>query len=32
MYGESTNWFEYTWYTEADFLEIHADEWWMREH
>jgi hypothetical protein len=32
MYGESTNWFDYTWYTEADFLEIHAGEWWMREH
>ena len=32
MYGESTNWFDYTWYTEAEFLEIHAGEWWMREH
>ena len=32
LYGESTNWFDYTWYTEAEFLEIHAGEWWMREH
>lgn len=32
MYGESANWFDYTWYTEAEFLEIHAGEWWMREH
>jgi hypothetical protein len=32
LYGESANWFDYTWYTEAEFLEIHADEWWMREH
>ena len=29
--GDSTNWFDYTWYTESEFLEIHAGEWWMRE-
>ena len=31
QYGDSTNWFDYTWYTESEFLEIHANEWWMRE-
>ena len=30
-YGDSTNWFDYTWYTESEFLEVHANEWWMRE-
>ena len=29
--GDSTNWLTYTWYTESDFLKIHAGEWWMRE-
>ena len=29
--GDSTNWFDYTWYTESEFMEIHAGEWWMRE-
>ena len=31
QYGDSTNWFDYTWYTESELLEIHAGEWWMRE-
>ena len=30
-YGDSTNWFDSTWYTESEFLELHAGEWWMRE-
>ena len=31
-YGDSTNWVDYTWYSEVEFLDIHAGEWWMREH
>ena len=31
-YGDSTNWFDYVWYTEADFVKIHAGEWWLREY
>ena len=31
-YGDSTNWFDYSWYTEAEFVEIYAGHWWMREH
>ena len=31
-YGDSTNWFDYTWYTEAEFVEMHAGNLWMREH
>jgi hypothetical protein len=30
-FGDSTNWFDYAWYTESEFVEIHAGEWWMRE-
>ena len=30
-YGDSTNWFDSTWYTESEFIELHAGEWWMRE-
>ena len=32
MYGDSMDWDEYTWYSEAEFLAVHAHEWWMREH
>ena len=31
-YGDSTDWVDYTWYSEVEFLDIHAGEWWMREH
>lgn len=31
-YGDSTNWFDYTWFTEAEFVEMYAGNWWMREH
>jgi len=31
-YGDSTNWFDYTWYTEAEFVEMYAGSRWMREH
>ncbi len=29
--GESTDWYEYYWFTVDEFLDIHKDEWWMRE-
>ena len=32
QYGDSTNWLDYTWYSEDECLEIHSGEWWMREH
>ncbi len=31
LFGDSMNWFDYEWYTEAEFLEYFAGEWWMRE-
>ena len=31
QYGDSTNWLDYSWYTESEFLEVHAGEWWMRK-
>ena len=31
-YGDSTDWFDYSWYTEAEFLEMHTGHWWLREH
>ncbi len=30
-FGDSSDWFGYTWYSEDEFMNIHADEWWMRE-
>ena len=30
-FGDSTNWFDYTWFTESEFLEVYANQWWMRE-
>ena len=32
LYGDSTDWNEYTWYSEAEFLAMHAREWWMMEY
>ena len=31
MFGDSTNWFDYTWYTETEFAEMHENQWWLRE-
>lgn len=31
LYGDSLNWKEYDWYTEEEYLEIHAGEWWHRD-
>ena len=31
QYGDSTNWLDNSWYTESEFLEVHAEEWWMSE-
>ena len=31
LYGDSTNWDDYTWYSESEFLEIHAGEWWKKK-
>ena len=32
MFGDSMDWSEYYWYTEAEFLERYAGHWWKREH
>ena len=32
MFGDSMNWSEYNWYTEAEFLARYAGHWWKREH
>ena len=29
--GDFTNRFDYCWYSEAEYLGIHAGEWWMSE-
>ena len=31
LYGDSTNWSDCTWHTEAEFVEIYAGKWWLRE-
>ena len=31
LIGESTDWYEYDWFSEAEFLAFHSREWWMRE-
>lgn len=31
LIGNSTNWENYDWYTEEEFLEIYADKWWKRD-
>ncbi len=28
---DSRDWNSDVWFTEAEFLEMHVDEWWMRE-
>ncbi len=29
--GESTNWFDYYWFTEAEFLKEYKNHWWHRD-
>ena len=31
LFGDSRECSDYSWYSEAEFLDIHAGEWWMRE-
>ncbi len=31
LYGDSTNWFHYDWYTESEFIEMYAGHWWMQD-
>ena len=31
LYGDSTNWGYYDWYTKREYLEIHSNEWWRRD-
>ena len=31
LFGNSTDWFHYDWYTETEFLEIYAGCWWYRD-
>ena len=31
LYGESMNWKDYDWFTEDEYMEIHAGEWWHRD-
>ena len=30
-YGDSLNWNDYCWFSKDEYLELHSDEWWMRE-
>ena len=31
-YGDSMDWREYDWYTEAEIIDRYAGHWWKREH
>ncbi len=31
-FGESTDWEEYYWYTEEEYLRTYANMWWSRDH
>lgn len=31
LFGNSTDWSNYDWYTEAEFLEMFAEYWWRRD-
>lgn len=31
LFGDSMNWKDYVWYTEDEYMEIHAGEWWHRD-
>lgn len=32
LYGDSSNWIDFSWFTREDFLSIIGDGWWCREH
>ncbi len=32
LYGDSTEWDEFAWFTREKFLSIIGDGWWYREH
>ena len=32
LYGDSTDWDEFTWFTRDKFLSIIGEGWWCREH
>ena len=31
LFGDSTDWKDYCWYTETEFLNLHSGEWWCRD-
>ncbi|MBR5656560.1 MAG: hypothetical protein IKW98_07755 [Prevotella sp.] len=31
LFGASTDWGKYDWYTMNEYLEIHSNEWWRRD-
>ena len=31
LFGDSTDWNNYGWYTESEFLNAFAGHWWMRD-
>lgn len=31
LFGYSTDWNDYDWFTEAEFLQIYAVHWWHRD-
>ena len=31
LFGHSTDWYEYDWYTETEFLSDYAGHWWRRD-
>ena len=31
LFGDSTDWKEYCWYSEGEFLEEYAGHWWRRD-
>lgn len=32
LYGDSTDWDEFDWFTREEFLSLFGHEWWCREH
>ena len=30
-YGDSTDWDDYAWFTEKEFLDLHPNHWWHRD-
>ena len=32
LYGDSTEWDEFAWFTRENFLSVIGDGWWCREH